>query len=314
MVCIYDFFDIEYGQHEYNSKSELKVGTVPLISSKGKNQGIYGYFEILPKYKNVISIPRTGSICEAFYQGQDCAIDDNCLVAIPKDTNLSVEEMFYFVALIRKEKYKYMYGRQVTPDRLGETKIPEKFPFWVYKKTKPSFDKLKERENNNRVSLSDRKWKWFEYDKLFDVRKGKRVLIDDIEDNNGEFNFVSAIDSNNGVYCKTKILPNQKRNTITVNYDGSNAVAEAYYQASDFWALDSVNILYPKFELNPYIGMFLVTLIRRERYRYNYGRKWHKERMEKSIIKLPVDSKGNPDWQFMEDYIKSLPYSKALLN
>lgn len=29
-------------------------------------------------------------------------------------------------------------------------------------------------------------------------------------------------------------------------------------------------------------------------------------------IKLPVDTEGNPDWQLMEDYIKSLPYSKYL--
>ena len=30
------------------------------------------------------------------------------------------------------------------------------------------------------------------------------------------------------------------------------------------------------------------------------------------IIKLPVDKDGKPDWQFMEDYIKSLPYSVNL--
>jgi len=29
-------------------------------------------------------------------------------------------------------------------------------------------------------------------------------------------------------------------------------------------------------------------------------------------IKLPVDKKGNPDWKFMEDYIKSLPYSGSI--
>lgn len=61
--------------------------------------------------------------------------------------------------------------------------------------------------------------------------------------------------------------------------------------------------------MNVYIGLFLVSLIKLERYRFNYGRKWHKDRMNKSKIKLPIDTNGNPDWQFMEDYIKSLPYS-----
>ena len=44
------------------------------------------------------------------------------------------------------------------------------------------------------------------------------------------------------------------------------------------------------------------------------GRKWRPARMPDSDIKLPVDSNGNPDWQFMENYIKSLPYSGSLQN
>ena len=62
--------------------------------------------------------------------------------------------------------------------------------------------------------------------------------------------------------------------------------------------------------------MFLITLIHREKYRFNYGRKWDKELMESSLIKLPAvkiaPNKYEPDWQFMEDYIKSLPYSSCL--
>ena len=34
--------------------------------------------------------------------------------------------------------------------------------------------------------------------------------------------------------------------------------------------------------------------------------------MNETIIMLPVDDKNNPDWKFMEDYIKSLPYSSNL--
>ena len=29
-------------------------------------------------------------------------------------------------------------------------------------------------------------------------------------------------------------------------------------------------------------------------------------------IKLPVTPSGEPDWQFMEDYIKSLPFSRNI--
>ena len=47
---------------------------------------------------------------------------------------------------------------------------------------------------------------------------------------------------------KINVKPNHDGNTLTINYDGS--VGETFYQPEDFWASDSVNILYPKFELN----------------------------------------------------------------
>ena len=68
---------------------------------------------------------------------------------------------------------------------------------------------------------------------------------------------------------------------------------------------------YQPLELNKYIGLFIATIIKAERPKYNYGRKWKKEFMEKSIIKLPTKN-GLPDWDFMENYIKSLPYSDRI--
>ena len=56
--------------------------------------------------------------------------------------------------------------------------------------------------------------------------------------------------------------------------------------------------------------MFLITLIELERFRWAYGRKWRPMRMPSSLIKLPVlKNLKKPNWKYMEDYIKSLPYS-----
>ena len=126
----------------------------------------------------------------------------------------------------------------------------------------------------------------------FEVKKGKRVIVGEIRNKYGKYAFVSAIKNRNGVFCKTNLKPNQSANVITVNYDGNGGVAIAFYHDKPFWALDSVNVLYPKFKLNPFIAMFLITLIRKERYRFNFGRKWHKARMEQSTILLPVNEKN----------------------
>ena len=58
--------------------------------------------------------------------------------------------------------------------------------------------------------------------------------------------------------------------------------------------------------------MFIIPILRLEKFRYGYGRKWGLGRMEQSVIKLPVTPEGEPDYQFMEDYIKTLPYSKCI--
>ncbi|MCB9991532.1 MAG: restriction endonuclease subunit S [Rhodospirillales bacterium] len=128
---------------------------------------------------------------------------------------------------------------------------------------------------------------------------------------NGTTPFIGAIDTDNGWTAFIGQPAIFSQNTITVNYNG-NGVAESFYQDTPFWASDDVNVLYPKFKMNAFNALFLITLIRQEKYRFSYGRKWHQERMKKSKIKLPIDQQGNPDWQFMENYIKSLPYSAAL--
>ena len=58
--------------------------------------------------------------------------------------------------------------------------------------------------------------------------------------------------------------------------------------------------------------MFLVTIIKANKYRFGYGRKWTLDKMKETIIKLPSNKDGNPDFAFMEEYIKSLPYSDKI--
>lgn len=137
-----DLFIIEYGQREYTSKSFLEdqVGLVPLISSGANNNGFFGRFDIKPKYNRVISVTRTGSVGWAFYHGYDCCIDDNCLVLSPKSV-LSEEKMLYLTLLINKDRYRYMYGRQVTPKRIGEIELPN-FPDYVNFKKIPNVSKI----------------------------------------------------------------------------------------------------------------------------------------------------------------------------
>ena len=76
-----------------------------------------------------------------------------------------------------------------------------------------------------------------------------------------------------------------------------------------------VNVLYFRKEngvaFNKYIALFICAVLRQEKYRYSYGRKWVLESMKSTIIKLPEKS-GKPDWCYMENYMKSLPYGDRI--
>jgi hypothetical protein len=151
-------------------------------------------------------------------------------------------------------------------------------------------------------------WVLFKLSELFEIKKGKRLTKADQTD--GQTPYIGAIDSNNGVSGYIGQKPIHSGGTITVSYNGS--VAEAFYQPVPFWATDDVNVLYPKFSMSPELALFICTIIRMEKYRYNYGRKWHLERMRESVIKLPVTLKGKPDFAWMEQYIKKLPHSSQI--
>lgn len=170
------------------------------------------------------------------------------------------------------------------------------------------------------MKLNVNEWKEFYLGKLFDIRKGKRLTAADQEDGNN--NYIGAIDSNNGVANHIGQAPIHEGNTISLSYNGS--VGEAFYQSEPYWATDDVNALYSYYDgFNQYIGLFIATVLRKEKYKFSYGRKWTLDNMNISIIKLPIQHDANgapyvdinhtysengyvPDWQFMEDYIKSL--------
>ena len=51
-----------------------------------------------------------------------------------------------------------------------------------------------------------------------------------------------------------------------------------------------------------------------EQYRYSYGRAFLIDRIKETVLKLPVSKNGEPDWFFMEKFIRSLPYGDRLEN
>ena len=161
------------------------------------------------------------------------------------------------------------------------------------------------------ISLNQNEWEYFKLQELFLLKMCGYPKIPETE---GKIPLITATEFNNGVHSyidaeKNKIFKGGKYLTIAKN--GKPMVT--FYQPSDFsYNIHVLPIKLKNFELNQYIAMFLVTILNNEQYRFSYGRAASQISLKTLKIKLPIDANSLPDWKFMEDYIKSLPYTASL--
>ena len=116
-------FDIYYGQKSLHNKENLTEGKSLIISSAGTDNGCYGFFNfrdlIRPPF---VTVPSTGSIGETFIQTWPCGVTDDCLLLIPKEST-EEESLFVAAAIIRLERWRFDYGRKITPERIASLRL-----------------------------------------------------------------------------------------------------------------------------------------------------------------------------------------------
>jgi hypothetical protein len=148
---------------------------------------------------------------------------------------------------------------------------------------------------------------------LFTFERGRCGSAEKLLEKGNEISYIGAKKENNGfmyaVLRDEKFVT--KGNCIVFIGDGQGSVGYSTYQEKDFIGSTTLS-MGRNANLNKYNALFIITLLDKERFKYSFGRKWNGEKLKNTKIKLPTDALGNPDWQFMEDYIKSLPYSAEI--
>lgn len=308
-----DLFDVQYGVNlelmTLETVADDNPGGVNFVARAAANNGVVARVckidGLEPHPAGVLSCAGGGSVLSTFVQMDSFYSGRDLYILAPK-RRMSLQEKLYYCMCIKANAYRYSYGRQANKT-LKNIELPDIVPEWArILPIKP----LKTLRGKQVYPLQNPdNWDEFALGDLFTFHKGKRITKEDMVD--GQVNFLGAISENNGVRQLVDIEPMYTPNCITVNYNGS--VGEAFYQSNPFWASDDVNVLYAKgWTLNKYIAMFMVTVIKANRYKFSYGRKWTLDKMKKSPVRLPVSVSGSPDWGYMEQYIKSLPYSDRI--
>ncbi|PIU72901.1 methyltransferase [Candidatus Woesearchaeota archaeon CG_4_10_14_0_2_um_filter_33_10] len=164
---------------------------------------------------------------------------------------------------------------------------------------------------NTFLNLNTKDWKFFKIVDLFDIKKGERLVKEErIE---GNIPLITATSENNGVvnyisYDEFKDTKKLFKDKLTIDM-----FFNVFYHNYKYFSDDNVHTLIPKnISLNKYACLFLATILKKLQYKYDFGRQVRLQRLDFDKIRIPIDKKGNPDWQFMENYIKSLSYSSNL--
>ena len=158
------------------------------------------------------------------------------------------------------------------------------------------------------IDLNVCDWVKFNLFELFEVKGSSTTSKRSLQEmGNGIYPYITTSSLNNG----TEGFYNHYSEQGNVLVIDSAVKGSCSYQVLNFSASDHVEKLIPKFKLNKYNAMFLIGIISLECYRYSYGRKFNQTRIKQTEILLPTVN-NEPDWEFMERYIKSLKYSGSL--
>ncbi|MFH1408050.1 MAG: N-6 DNA methylase [Patescibacteria group bacterium] len=172
-------------------------------------------------------------------------------------------------------------------------------------------------KENKKINLSINHWKLFKLKDLFKIFLGKPLHKTEILEYSPTilkdyFPYITRTTQNNAteLYIPHKEIYNKyvnKGNAICIGAEGF----QAFYQKDNFITGNKINIMGNE-KLNLLTSLFLSTVLNLEiKNKFSYGRGLVKSRLENLSIKLPTKN-NQPDWEFMENYIKSLSYSITL--
>lgn len=316
LVRLDSIFEVKYGTDLELNKLEISNNGIRYVSRNRNLNGIVAHVKkvegVIPNPAHSISVPLgSSSVLYAHYQDMEYYSGRDLAYLTPLDgIKLTKQQMFYYCLVLRKNRIKYNYGRQVNTT-LPSLMVPaiDEIPKYVESINIPNVNQYIESVNSRKVVLDYSKFKKFKlYPDYFDMETG--MYYEKSERGKGNTPLISSTDKNNGTTELTSLEPTFKGNCITIG----KVSCSTFYQARPFCATSDCTVLIPKksFKLDVFSGLFIASVINKESPKWNYGRQIRLNDCQELEVFLPSNKHGEPDLKFMRKYMKTLRYSKML--
>lgn len=321
-----DFFDFEKGNQ--NNMASLTTGTLPLVSAKKTDNGYKGFVSKEQKKifrSDILTLNNDGDggAGIAYYQPTSMALDSHVSALIPK-SDLNKYHLLFVSMCITKQRERFGHGYSINGNRLRAFKIMLPLaadctnPDWQFmeeymrrKETlllKPAVEKLCKRLIHKEIlgggKLLRSQWKPFSFTEVFtEIQRGKRLKKADHTE--GTVPYVSSTALNNGVdgFVGNEGSVRKFEDCITIANSGS--VGSAFFHQYEFVASDHVTQLKRK-GLDKYAYLFMVPIINRLSEKYSFNREINDERIKREKILLPINDKGEIDFDFMSSFMQEV--------
>lgn len=335
----YSLNDVEWGEFKVGGKdgifkvsnskpyhkANLAVSSngIPYVTITSMNNGLEDLildenYEKNPK--NTISLGAENA--DFFFQGIDY-VSGNKMYSI--GNNKITREVGLFLVQVFRQSIKecgFGYGKGLTGTRFKNRYVmlpvdENNNPNWHFME-----EYIKERESKQRNDLkeyyksrlldlvicpevlTDVEWGEFFVSDVFDtVQRGKRLTKANQID--GEIPYISSTALNNGVdnFIGNTEKVRKSDNDLTLANSGS--VGACFYHNYEYIASDHVTSLkLPNGSDTVY--KFISVILGRLEEKYSFNREINDTRIKREKILLPIDKDGNPNWFYMENFIKNI--------
>jgi len=326
---ITDYFTPQRGRE--GNMTGLSFGDIPLISAKKTDNGLKAFVTVPaerlhPCHVITLNNDGDGGAGLAYYQPFSFALDTH-VTSLRSSVQLSKRVLIFISSAISKQGEKFGHGHAISNSRLMKMKLL--LP--VNGKGGPDFaymeDYVREREQlqiseyvfyakkilneignvESVLALKEKEWKPFVLSAIFKLETGKGKGLNHLTQTTGGVSYLGATNRNNGVLCyvepNNKML--QRGNGIAFIRNGEGSIGYSVYKAEPFIASSDLTIGYSD-KLNRYTGLFITTIADSVRGKYNFNYKRSEKRLSKEFQNLPINEHGEPDWVYMEQYVRAI--------
>ena len=208
------------------------------------------------------------------------------------------------------QKYKdTIIKLPATSDGQPDWDYMESYMKAVMEESEKSLENLKKADDTKHL-IDVSGWGEFRVGDLFNIHPTKAYKLTNaqlLDDGNYPVIANSAYNNSIGGYSTKEPTENGNMVTFSDTVDANTI----FYQKEPFVGYPHVQGLYPiKYEdkWNELTYQFFVSVFRGTALvkGFDYGNKFRKDIAVELMVKLPITSTGEPDWQYMEDYMKQI--------